>query len=147
MSIKLIRNSVFETNSSSCHSISLSVNNVFDDTIIPDGNGVITVSPGEFGWEICQYTDAETKLSYAWTWAINYANSPDDAIDYLTKLVCEYTGATKIEYQQLQQGFANDGYIDYQSSDVMEDIFFDPLQLKQFLFSTNSILYTDNDNH
>lgn len=48
---KLIRNSVFETNSSSTHSITIGSYTDFD-TIIPDYNGNITVPTMEFGWQI-----------------------------------------------------------------------------------------------
>lgn len=147
MTIKLIRNSVFETNSSSCHSISLGASHVFNDTIVPDSEGNITLTPGEFGWEICDYTDAETKLQYAWTWAKNYAQDSDSAIEYLTNLVCEYTGAKAIAYTPDSCQWCKDGYIDHQSEDVMKDIFYDSVKLKEFLFCSGSVLHTDNDNH
>ena len=49
--MKLIRNSVFETNSSSCHSISIGKSDVYD-SVTPDEDGIIRIKPMEFGW--CQ---------------------------------------------------------------------------------------------
>jgi len=54
MKKRLIRQSVFETNSSSAHSISLGKDTgkqFLLDTLYPDQNGTITLTGGEFGWD------------------------------------------------------------------------------------------------
>jgi len=63
---------IFETNSSSSHSVSVSINNnnlkcclkKYDE----DGFIVIRTEGGEFGWEVDYFQDAETKLSYLITY-------------------------------------------------------------------------------
>ncbi len=64
-----IRQQVFETNSSSTHSISIAENSaefelIMDNTLIPDNHGYIRLNGGEFGWEWRRYNDALTKANY-----------------------------------------------------------------------------------
>ena len=56
--MKIIRKNVFETNSSSTHSISISKLN---DYILPKE---INFTFGEFGWEFSKYTSSFDKASY-----------------------------------------------------------------------------------
>lgn len=60
---KLVRTGVFETNSSSSHSLTLSESGTFD-SITPDDDGVIRIKPGDFGWAIQDFHDPKDKLSY-----------------------------------------------------------------------------------
>jgi hypothetical protein len=62
-----IRIGMFETNSSSCHSIVIGCKT--PNQKLGDENGVITIEPDEFGWEIETYDDARTKASYCLTYA------------------------------------------------------------------------------
>jgi hypothetical protein len=61
---KLIRDSVFETNSSSTHSITIGSDTDFD-TIVPNENGIIQVPTADFGWNPDDYYDPEYRLAYA----------------------------------------------------------------------------------
>ena len=55
-----VRNSVFETNSSSVHAIS-----IFKDDTYENYNGeYLEIEPGKFGWEKDTYNDVYSKLSY-----------------------------------------------------------------------------------
>lgn len=77
--MKNIRNKVFETNSSSTHSISISANSKgLYDTIVPE-NKVITLSGGKFGWEWSKFNDLLTKADYAY----EYAKGNQDKLNFL----------------------------------------------------------------
>jgi hypothetical protein len=147
---KLIRNSTFETNSSSCHSISVSSNAGVYDTIYPNNDGTIIVPLNEFGWEQETYNDALTKLSYLMLYVRDWVTSPDKEkfMDMLINVVKEHTGASAVEFDVNTTGKSwNDGYIDHQSvEDRNYDYLFDEIILKEFLFG-DGVLETDNDNH
>jgi len=132
-----IRAGVFETNSSSTHSISIcSGNPELYNTILFDSSGVIILTGGEFGWENESYNDAWSKANYA---AI-YAEENDEARAMLSKVICAHTGAKEVQ-------FDISGYIDHQSFDVVEDAFENEETLRDFIFNPHSYLETDNDNH
>lgn len=133
--MKKIRQSVWETNSSSSHSISIGNDNqdMVLDTIYPDENGTIYVNGGDFGWEWNKYNDAKTKLSYAY----------QDGVDVwlLEEVIKEHTGAKTVIF-----GDINNGYIDHQSSGVARTMCDTARNLKNFIFNKNSWLFTGNDN-
>jgi len=134
---RLIRNSVFETNSSSAHSISLAGNDkqFVMDTIYPDQFGRIYVRGGEYGWEWEKYNDAETKLSYAYQ-----DNVPTELLE---KVIKEHTGATEVIFDEKSK---NDGYIDHDSYATASSVCVDEESTKNFIFNKNSWLFTGNDN-
>jgi hypothetical protein len=136
----LIRNNVFETNSSSCHSISISKNECKYDTIIPDSDGVITFDGGEFGWEIVKYRGVLDKCDYV---ATMIKELEDDRLkDIFEQTVKEHTGASEIQYN-----FGEYAYIDHQSvySETLTSL--DMNEMKELLFNPSSYVQTDNDNH
>ena len=151
--MKNIRQKVFETNSSSTHSISISnVTNGVYDTIIPDKKGNIYLTGGEFGWEEESYTDPTIKAIYC---AIDIkADIADTSTQVnkhkkmLTKVICEHTGAKKVIFD-----FSTDynakkySYIDHQSEGTSLEAFASEKALKDFIFGPESVLTTDNDNH
>lgn len=65
--MKQIRQSAFETNSSSSHSITISYGDYTPDKLYVE-NGVLEIYTGEFGWEHEDYYDAATKAAYCLTW-------------------------------------------------------------------------------
>lgn len=132
---KLIRNGVFETNSSSAHSISISDGDkqFVLDTIYPDQFGVIRVYGGQFGWDFVKFNDAETKLNYA------FQDNVDE--DLLRKVVMDFTGATEVIFDD-----KNDGYIDHESCGLAGSVCTDYESIKNFIFNKNSWLFTGNDN-
>ena len=139
---KLIRENVFETNSSSCHSISLGKDTgkqFLLDTLYPDQHGVINLSGGEFGWEWAKYNDVQTKASYAAT-ATLYGLDPDLLVD----VIKEHTGADAV-FIRVSDEYETDGYgyIDHESVGNCPR---DKEGLKDFLFNKNSWLFTGNDN-
>jgi len=127
------RKAVFETNSSSSHSITIEIGTDWDN-IIPDDNGVIIILGSEFGWQVCSYDDAETKASYAYQDRVSKS--------LLREVIKDYTGARKVKFEGRK-----DGYIDHQSSGTAREICTNYEDTKNFIFNKDCILYTDNDNH
>lgn len=151
--MKNIRNNVFETNSSSTHSISIApqVKGLYD-TLPVDGDGKIRLTGGEFGWEWAKYNDALTKANYA---AVFAKEGTDQMVDMLVNVIKEHTGAKEVEFA-FTTGY-NDAdkskpwaYIDHQSGygeggDALE-AFDTPQKLKNWIFNPDSWLFTGNDN-
>jgi hypothetical protein len=133
---QLIRKGVFETNSSSSHSIAIATEDkeFVLDTIYPDQNGIITVHGDEYGWEWFKHNDSQTKASYA---AQGFAND-DSQLDTLKEVIMEQTGATDVVFEGLR-----DGYIDHDSYGIVPT---SKEELRNFIFNKNSWLFGGNDN-
>lgn len=130
-----IRGKVFETNSSSTHSITITTNSSgIYDTIIPD-NGVITLVGGQFGWEWEKYNDPLTKANYAAVYAQNNSNK----LNTLINVIKDHTGAKEVVLDV-------SGYIDHDSINKADPAFVSAAQLKDWLFNSESWLFTGNDN-
>lgn len=137
-----IRHSVFETNSSSTHCISISNNLDNIQLVTPDDDGIVRIPTGEFGWNEKEFHDFETKASYLATYIINLMGEDKGSEHYnqLKEAICEQTGATDIEI------IDNDGYIDHQSAYEPLEAFASSSRLRRYLFSKESVLITGNDN-
>jgi hypothetical protein len=133
---QLIRKGVFETNSSSSHSIAIATEDkeFVLDTIYPDQNGVIRIEGDEYGWEWFKHNDAGSKASYS---AQSFAND-DYQLDVLKEVIMEQTGATDVVFVGL-----NDGYIDHDSYGIVPK---SKEELRNFIFNKNSWLFGGNDN-
>ena len=133
---KLIRKSVFETNSSSSHSISLASEDkeFVLDTIYPNQDGIVTINGDEFGWEWFKTNEALIKASYV---AQSYAYN-DHILDTLKEVIMEQTGAEDVIFNGL-----NNGYVDHDSSGVAPSNIED---MRNFIFNKNSWLFGGNDN-
>lgn len=133
---KLIRKGVFETNSSSSHSIALATEDkeFVLDTIYPNQDGIVIINGDEYGWEWFKHNDSETKASYA---AQSFANN-DFQLDELKEVIKEQTGATEVIFNGL-----NDGYIDHDSYGIVPT---GKSELRNFIFNKNSWLFGGNDN-
>jgi hypothetical protein len=132
---KIIRNGVFETNSSSAHSISISKcdQEFIIDTIYPDQDGVILVKGEEFGWAWEKFNDSMTKLAYV-------MQDQQGKHDEIIEVVKEQTGALEVVFVE------NGGYIDHESYGTAYDVCHDKDSIKNFVFNKNSWLFTGNDN-
>ena len=132
---KLIRIGVFESNSSSSHSISIAKNNMdfVMDTIYPDQDGVIRVEGQEFGWAWRKFNDAMTKLAYV-------MQDQTSKHDMIIEVVKEQTGALEVIFDE------KDGYIDHQSCGTAYEVCDSKDAIKNFIFNKNSWLFTGNDN-
>jgi hypothetical protein len=139
---KIIRSGVFETNSSSSHSISVAdkTKEFVLDTIYPDQNGVITLTGGEFGWDWFKHNDALTKANYA---AVSTLYS-ESLTDTLIEVIKEQTGAEEVVFDFGQDySHPNWSYIDHDSVGTCPK---DKDELRNFIFNKNSWLFGGNDN-
>lgn len=140
------RQSVFETNSSSSHSITISDTTELLDSITPDKDGNIVLTGGQFGWEIEDYEDALSKANYC---AVD-VHGNDDYEQMLIDVIKEHTGAKNVIFDfttDYSQDEDNYSYIDHQSYGTTHEAFSSNETLKAFIFNPNSVLRTDNDNH
>lgn len=146
-----IRHAVFETNSSSTHSISISRNMKTLD-FLPVEDGVVTIYGMEFGWDEDEFWDAPTKASYAMLYAHEWSTG-DAHIHILTDVIKAQTGCTEVIYAYDDGTPEKDeypwGYIDHQSAEDgrLDYLFADTETLRLFIFNPDSMLRTDNDNH
>jgi hypothetical protein len=139
-----IRQNVFETNSSSTHSVSINTSSNKEDfyaTIELSPEGKLVLQGGDFGWGVESYTDALTKANYAYQEALDFPES--NRLTILLEVLSEQTGLSKEDIILLE----SDGYIDHQSQGMLEDYFDSKDKLKEFIFNSNYELVIDNDNH
>lgn len=139
--MRVIRRGVFETNSSSTHSLCIGSGDLTDlPTPAPDGK--IHVYAGEYGWEECHYGSVSDRMSYAYTYA---KDDRDDErlMAMLGAVIKQHTGREVV----FEDGDVPGRYIDHQSREVAAEVFRDEEVLAQFLFCPESYFVTDNDNH
>lgn len=154
--MKKIRKGLFETNSSSSHSISISEDTsdyLMDTTMVPDNKGRIVLDGGEFGWGYDEYKDALTKANYLSVYCKYFE---DDEIEgkslvYILNWVIEdQTGAVDVvSNAELDYESLTFSYIDHQSYEdkQLHFLFEDKEKLRQFIFNKESKLIIYNDNH
>ena len=164
--IKQIRRGVFETNSSSSHSISVDSSGECKYDLCVE-KGRVNAPCGEFGWEEVSYNDSRTKLSYLVTALVStvrdYVDNSKKRLPFeeliktsshyneylqLCEVIKECCNANLIVLPEID-GYQSLGYIDHASIDVAFDNVLSKGHsiIRQFLFSDKSILYIDNDNH
>lgn len=153
---KQTRGSVFETNSSSTHSLVLCetgslLEQPFSDVIT--NKGVVIVTGGEFGWDEETFTNVHDKLSYLYTDAMLLAGDDDNPdpiqnlkLKMLFNAVKEHTGC-QLVFARVSDYWPY-GYIDHQSIGLCEEVWCKGVEgVKYFLFNPGSYFETDNDNH
>jgi len=137
------RTNVFETNSSSSHSISIASSGTLD-TLEMDENATITLNGGQFGWGYDEYCDALTKANYC---AVD-CHKDSRMEQMLIDVIMEHTGCREVVLNiETDWNSGNWSYIDHQSQGTSHEAFCDKETLKQFIFNPNSWLIIDNDNH
>lgn len=160
--MKQIRCGVFETNSSSTHSVSIK----HDHSLPVSEDGYVHVSMGRFGWEIKTYKDPIDKLSYLLT--MLYMKHDDirlvgweENAEKMREIVKKLSDTE--DFKQISDVVAShanckgiildpvNGYIDHQSHERYRSVqdFLDSygLGIKQFVFDSGVAVHTDNDNH
>ncbi len=149
--MRQIRKGVFETNSSSTHSITISGE---DKIIYPKFIPVIEF--GEYGWEEESYSDFTDKLSYVVTMlaTLNRVEKIEDFLKlkeftWLKEAVEQHCGQI-LEVKPLA-GWSPLGYVDHQSNDVLDEFLpSDELGFKikvlDFIFNEKYGFETSNDN-
>lgn len=166
-----IREEVFETNSSSTHSVSIKNRHGADDynytaeelkQYIEDDN-YLHIDLGEFGWGIDTYTDAYNKLSYILTMLgeVNHilrwdsSNKTSDELRSQFENTEEWNDINSFIRETLNCNGIYiddfDGYIDHQSYEDYNSVrsFLDDYatNLVDFIFNPYVSLIIDNDNH
>ncbi len=130
-----IRTSVFETNSSSTHSICIAKDIKLN---LPKS---LHFSFREFGWEYNTLYSTEEKASYLYTGLI--ANNREEDFYIIVEIL--KANNIKVTYDSLNN---DHGYIDH--SDMLKEFFDDILnnneKLLNYLFSDLSFIITGNDN-
>lgn len=138
--MKKIRKNIFETNSSSTHSISVCGNEAdcdMYDFIIPNENGEIIFSNSIcFSWGFEKFNDAHTKALYC----IADHIGEQEKIDMVKKVISEQTGCDNIIIS------IHENMIDHNSCGTSNDVFDSEVKLKNFIFNKNSWLFIGNDN-
>lgn len=139
--MKQIRKSVFETNSSSTHSLCISGGELEDSYLRVNDDFETIVELGEFGWEIEEYSGQYAKASYLFT-ILQYN---DELTELAKEAITEYTKTQGVEVR-------GEGYVDHQSSDTLDELFVgSEKEIKQnminFVFNSGYTFNTDNDNH
>lgn len=163
--MKTIRNCVFETNSSSCHTVTIG-QNVAND--MPD----ITIECrgiGEYGWEENRYDTPEQLLDYAMV-AFAYICSGEEELKERMREIseCFARHGVTVDWCEEESGAdhiywsddghwtsCTEGYIDHQSGPrensesryVADMVANDAEALYNFVFGGDSYVLTDNDNH
>lgn len=145
------RDNVFETNSSSSHSVAIAYGVPVWDTIPTNEYGDVVIRSKEFGWQIEKVNDAETKAAYA------FQSLTDDASqDMIKEVIQEVTECKNVIFFNPADEYSNaSGYIDHDSVGRLKtglDKFLAENRgvkkdfLKNFIFNSNSILALGNDN-
>lgn len=155
-----IRKNIFETNSSSTHSLVISKKDRGYDYNLPvDEEGVLTISFGEFGWgpEILKYP--HEKLSYLITdrnsihydWQnppsekeFEYMLSQDKRVQEIIEVVKSCCPEVKeVKYEFGDNKYNPLGYVDHQSQGTSYE---SDLSIEDIIFSNKVIIMIDNDN-
>ena len=159
---QVTRHGVFETNSSSVHSLSIEgASHLVTLTIT---NGELMVEFGEFGWGYDRLDYWYDKLSYVLT-AIQYHDTSvtnyetleqSQFYQWLVELVKDYSGAT-MGILKDRDNYHTMGYIDHQSTpqeggDPLEDLWSTDeaefkSNIKDVIFDAQYVIVIDNDNH
>lgn len=154
-----IRKRVFETNSSSMHSVAIigsdRMNKLNLLTKIVDGEEKIVVNSDEYGWTGDDLITPLQKLSYIVT-MIKYKDYDENIenskyFEWLSDMVKNYTGYDLV-YQSYSSGYYEDGYIDHQSTDTLDKFWSDDEDkfknnMRDLVFNDKYFIIIDNDNH
>jgi hypothetical protein len=150
-----IRKSVFETNSSSMHSICISGGDNFVNY------GQLRGHFDEYGWGYDRLDSVGEKLSYVLT-SMRYHDYDieEDSVEtllnskfyiWLNEMIKDYTGE-EIDLEYSNSGYYSMGYVDHQSTDLLDEYWSDDEttfkeNMKELIFNSKYDIIIDNDNH
>lgn len=173
MARRQIRRGVFETNSSSVHSITIIKDTIDSNKMAINDDGLIEVDAGEFGWGVERHRDQYTKLSYLVMMALETEGSECETVEQFYETegfqkinseiasYCACKGVTvpglKIEKHSYKDSknedrfyIDHDGYIDHQSCEdygsLQEFLDSNNVGVIEFVFNSSLILEISNDN-
>ena len=140
-----IRQGLFETNSSSTHSIVIGNNGEDIYTKLPER---VCFYGGEFGWEHVIYDDTETKASYLYTSIVNAYDDIDGAVEKIKEVLSKWNIETEFEPLDNHNCFNSFSYVDhsYENIDLINKLLENEDLLMNYLFSDGSFVETGNDN-
>jgi hypothetical protein len=142
--MKNIRRSVFETNSSSTHSITISCDvNMYDTIPVDENYGTVTLKGGAFGRYWARYNDPMTKANYCAVFARGTSYQ-----HLFEQVIKEHTGAKDVIFDfKILEGpdYDGDSYIDHNSEGVACEAFKSAELLKNFIFNPKSWLFIAED--
>ena len=167
---KQIRTGVFETNSSSVHTISISRSDEYKSVLEKMSGEGIAFTSGEFGWVYDVYSSTRDKACYLWTGIIVSGCFTKDQVEKIKeniKSVLNKYGITPIfepykensyersdgtkqfylnfeKYSYVDHGTCLDDWLNSMFPNGGEDI--DEELLLEYLFNSNSYVGTGNDN-
>lgn len=159
-----IRTGVFETNSSSTHSLTIySTHCSYDNVYFEVEDNYVIVRPGEFGWGYDKYSSPSIKLEYAVLLALSsveysitleeefYESEEFQMLNDLIKYNTPYSGIIlkdfNFKYNEEWSYFDHEGYIDHQSKMTLNEFLSEyGIDLEGFIFG-DTVLIIDNDNH
>jgi hypothetical protein len=138
--MKKTRNNVFETNSSSTHSICIAKDIKYD---LPSS---IYFEFGEFGWEEDRLSTNHEKASYLYTAIMNYGNPKD--MDNIVGILEQNGVEVTCEPIKSEDNWG-DGYVDHGCNlgEFMHSVCNSEEKMFSFLFSDLSFVLTGNDNN
>lgn len=140
---KKVRYSMFETNSSSSHSISLKRREFVFDPLFPDRNGNIVVLQTDYYCDDFKFNDSCQKLSYLVAYLYN---DNKHKIKLVNDVIYNVTQCNQFIYEE---ALAN-SYIDHQSAGVLDDLFTEDYatsfnNIKNFIFNKNYWVFGGSD--
>lgn len=148
----LIRHNVFETNSSSCHSLSLQTNKdgepetnpVFFDNYKIDDNGVLSFDTDEYGWGMAELYSFYDKLSYVMTYCITTDRYED--FMFVLKVLHDVTQFQSLYYEKfnLLVGTWNDDTerVEFVNDAMVKFVFAEDLDIYNFFKRVNKETYS-----
>lgn len=146
-----VRQNVFETNSSSMHSLVISNKDRGYDYDLPvDENGVLTISFGEFGWGPEILKEPLEKISYVITDRCSVGSLDFDEKEALeSEIVKEVIDLIKSKCPNVKDvkiqrsgSYWPYGYVDHESQGTS----YKDKNLEHLIFSNSVIIIIDNDN-
>ena len=170
-----VRQGVFETNSSSTHSISIEQvdSEYLLDVLMPNWSSdkndgiemnILRIDKNfgnlEFGWEYKRYYNMNDKIIYAYLYAIGsevYKHKSKteqiikERVQMLEDLLLEHSGAISVQWYitndcSKETDECSFGFIDHASLCRNNEIFLSKENLRSFLFNKKSYIEIDNDN-
>jgi len=142
--MRQVRLGVFETNSSSTHSLCIT------KEVVEPSTKSIDFRFGEFGWEFDEYNTTQEKASYLYTGI--YENGLEVFIDQIKKYLNSdniyYTFEEPKYYTSNNCKFFDSGFVDHGGELIsfIKDVCSNKEKLYSYLFSNDSFVLTGNDN-
>jgi len=170
--MKVIRRNVFETNSSSTHSISIKSGEINNSNLFVNyEDNKVHVKFGEYGWGYDKLRTQSERLSYVCTMLVETEGKNVLSVDEFyntngfkqindliaSKCNCDGISFGELKMENYNWGDTNrvyldfDGYIDHQSCEdyLNIDEFLKDwnVTLEEFIFNDGITVIIDNDNH